>query len=318
VHDGIERLASISGVTLVSAADRIPLTFTSQATIIRLDGSPKSTQFQVKQSNVTPGYFRTLGIPILRGKDFRPSQTGTVIINQLLAERHFPEGDAIGRRIIYGVAPHLLTFEIGAIVANTKYFSLAEDPQEIIYLPLGEEQDTLYLFASTAAPANTMVESIRKSLQKPVSTALIEVNTLRDNLYLTLFPIRIGCTLLTVVGGIGLCLALIGFYSVLSYAVAQRTKEIGIRIALGASQSSVLQLVLSRSLSLVMCGVAVGTLASLGLAKPFRAILGTNVAYNVWSFGLAVTILLGVCFATALLPAYRALHVDPLRAIHYE
>jgi putative ABC transport system permease protein len=318
VHDGIERLASIPGVTFVSAADRIPLTFSSQGTIIRLDGSLESAQFPVRQSNVTPGYFRTLGIPILRGKDFQPSQTGTVIINQLLAERHFRAGDAIGRRIIYGLAPHLRTFEIQAIVANTKYFSLAEDPQEVIYLPLGEEQDTLHLFASTAAPTNMMIESIRKQLQRSVSNTLIEVSTLRDNLYLTLVPIQIGCTLLTLVGGIGMCLALTGFYSVLSYAVAQRTKEIGIRVALGASQSSVLQLVLSHSLSLLGCGVAIGTLASLVLAKPFRIILGTKISYDLWSFGLAVTILLAVCFITASLPAYRALRIDPLRAIRYE
>ncbi|HEY3457441.1 MAG TPA: FtsX-like permease family protein [Bryobacteraceae bacterium] len=287
VRDGVEQLASIPGVRFASAADRIPLTFTSMATVVHLEGKPESAQFEVRQSNVMPGYFRTMGIPLLRGKDFRPSETGTVIVNQLFAERHFPDGNAIGHRIVYGVAPHTWTFEIKAIVANTKYFSLAEDQQEIIYLPLSDEQDTLYLFASMAAPANTTADSIRKKLRDWAPTALIEVHTLRDNLYVTLLPIQIGCTLLTIVGGIGLCLALVGFYSVLSYAVARKTKEIG-------------------------------AVASLGLAKPLQAILGTNSSYSLWAFSVSVVILLGVCFATALLPAYRAVHIDPLRAIQYE
>ncbi|HYP07363.1 MAG TPA: FtsX-like permease family protein [Bryobacteraceae bacterium] len=320
VEEALDRLAGIPGLQSVGAAERIPLTFSGQATDVYLEGSEASRGFRVRQSNVTSDYFQTLGVRLLAGEGFVEGERRPVVmVNQLLARRRFGEDNAVGRRLMYRMRNGVVPLEIVGVVADTKYFSLGEEPQEILYLPLAQKQDTLHLFARTKGPAAALVEPVRKRLQAFSPSALVEVNTLRTTIGGTLLPNKIGSRLLAVLGAVGLAMAVVGLYGVLSYAVSLRTAEFGIRLALGATRVSIVGMVVRHSLLLLACGGVVGIGLAWAATKPLSQLLVSGIrADDPVAVGAVMAIVATVGVIAALIPAARVLRIDPLRTLRFE
>ena len=274
-------------------------------------------------NSVSPGYLDTLGIPLMRGRDFVNSDaTGAplvVIINETMAQRFWPGEDAIGKRFKF-FGDNDYTSVIG-IAKNSKYNGVAEDPIPFIYQPVRQNYTpnaTLHIRA--AGNAGGLGGAVRAAvLEIDPTLSVFNVRTLEQQVSDSLAGLRINVVMLTTFGVLALLLASIGLYGVASYAVSQRTREIGLRMALGANASSVLRLVLGRGLTLVAIGIALG----LGLALLGSRFISPDILPNVsvrdpLTFTATALLLTAVALLANYLPARRATRIDPLIALRSE
>ncbi|HJY26554.1 MAG TPA: ABC transporter permease [Pyrinomonadaceae bacterium] len=288
----------------------------------RNNGQPDegvSTGFNV----VGPGYFTTMQTPLLRGRDFteadRQGAPGVVVINATLASMLWNGADPLGKRIsLTGQKGPFL--EIVGVTRDGKYRSLGESPQPYVYQPVFQSYDPkMTMVIRTTGEPLSVTAAVREQIRildpnLPVS----DIKTLRDQLNFSLFPSRIAALTLGGFGVLALILAAIGIYGVVSYAVARRTHEIGIRIALGAKELSVLRLVIREGLFVVAVGLVVGLSLALVTTRLIEGFLYGVAATDAITF-LTVPIVLGVVAVLAsYLPARRATKVDPLVALRYE
>ena len=288
----------------------------------RNNGQPDegvSTGFNV----VGPGYFTTMQTPLLRGRDFteadRQGAPGVVVINATLASMLWNGADPLGKRIsLTGQKGPFL--EIVGVTRDGKYRSLGESPQPYVYQPVFQSYDPkMTMVIRTTGEPLSVTAAVREQIRildpnLPVS----DIKTLRDQLNFSLFPSRIAALTLGGFGVLALILAAIGIYGVVSYAVARRTHEIGIRIALGAKELSVLRLVIREGLFVVTVGLVVGLSLALVTTRLIEGFLYGVAATDAITF-LTVPIVLGVVAVLAsYLPARRATKVDPLVALRYE
>jgi putative ABC transport system permease protein len=288
----------------------------------RNNGQPEegiSTGFNV----VGPGYFTTMQTPLIRGRDFteadRQGAPGVVVINATLASMLWNDPDPLGKRISVA-GPKGPFLEVVGVARDGKYRSLGELPQPYIYQPVLQSYDPkMTLVIRTTGEPLSVTAAVREQIRTidpklPVS----DIKTLRDQLNFSLFPSRIAALTLGGFGVLALFLAALGIYGVVSYAVAQRTHEIGIRIALGARELSVLRLVIREGLFVVGAGLVVGLSLALVTTRLIEGFLYGVAATDAITF-LTVPIVLGVVAVLAsYLPARRATKVDPLVALRYE
>jgi len=288
----------------------------------RNNGQPDegvSTGFNV----VGPGYFTTMQTPLLRGRDFteadRQGAPGVVVINATLASMLWNGADPLGKRISL-TGPKGPFLEIVGVTRDGKYRSLGESPQPYVYQPVFQSYDPkMTMVIRTTGEPLSVTAAVREQIRildpnLPVS----DIKTLRDQLNFSLFPSRIAALTLGGFGVLALILAAIGIYGVVSYAVARRTHEIGIRIALGAKELSVLRLVIREGLFVVAVGLVVGLSLALVTTRLIEGFLYGVAATDAITF-LTVPIVLGVVAVLAsYLPARRATKVDPLVALRYE
>jgi putative ABC transport system permease protein len=323
-----QRLSGLPGVTAVSAASDPPLNGVGGSdNDFFIEGKPMPQPDQrpvAWYSSVMPNFHQTLGIPLLRGRTFNDHDTAdaqaVVLINQSMARRYWGDEDPIGKRISNGDPANPKWKEIVGVVGNVKYFTLEAEQPPMMYLPLPQAPDpgmTLALRTTgppleTAAAVRNAVWSLDKNLAMPSFTTmeqLVESASDQPRLLSTL----IGCFAM-----MALLLAAVGLYGVMAYMVTERTHEMGIRMALGATRGSVLGMILSQGLKLSAFGIAVGLLASLA----FTRVLGTFL-FHVGSTdpgtlaGVAL-LLVAVAFAASYIPARRAMQVDPMVALRYE
>jgi len=272
---------------------------------------------------IWPGYLATVGIPILKGRDFteadRGGAPGVVVINATLASMLWNGADALGKRISV-TGPKGPFLEVIGIARDGKYRSLGESPQPYVYQPVLQSYDPkMTLVIRTTGEPLSVTAAVREQIRMadpnlPVS----DIKTLRDQLNFSLFPSRVAALTLSGFGVLALFLAAIGIYGVVSYAVAQRTHEIGIRIALGAKELSVLKLVIREGLFVVGVGLVVGLSLAFVASRLIESFLYGVSATDAITF-LTVPIVLGVLAVLAsYLPARRATKVDPLVALRYE
>jgi predicted permease len=312
-------------VRSVALTSTVPLSLDYSSTSIYVEGqsTTSTTNLPVAVPNeISPDYFRTLEIP-LRGRDFterdNKDDSRLAIVNETFARRFFSGRDAIGRRFNFS-GPDKPYWEVIGVAADGKYNSLGEDPKAAFYRPLLRDYNTsVTLVARTVGDSRSVLAALRSELQRLDPTLpLYNVQTLTEHMSVPLFPFRMAATVLGSFGVLAIVLAAIGIYGVMSYVVAGRTREIGVRIALGAARRDVLILIIKQGMTLAAIGLGIGLLIAFGVAQLLAKLLFGVSPVDPLTFA-GVSLLLALVAALACyIPARRATKVDPMVALRYE
>jgi predicted permease len=320
------RINTLPGVEAASLASVLPLGWGSPEQAVLIDGqAPPAPDrpLRVDQNIITPDWFRTMNIALNAGRDFTAQDNanapGAVIINEAMAQRFWPDKNPIGQRFAIGEKQRRAV-EIIGVVRNSKHQMLDEEPRPVLYLPLQQQYEpNMILHLRSAVAPLSLVAAVRQTVQQlDANVPLFEIKTLAQRLHESIWPQRTMSTLVTIFGLLALLLAVIGLYGVLSYTVTQRTRELGIRIALGAQRKDVLKLILRQGMLLVGVGVGIGTLMALAMSRLLTGFLAGISATDPLTFVLVAVVLLVVAFLACYLPARRATKTDPLLALRHE
>jgi predicted permease len=320
----VGRVETLPGVVSASVADIVPLGGDASGGFVRVDGVETAEPLRVVLNSVGPRYFETLGIRLLQGREFLDGdRAGTplvLIVNRAFARATLPDQPVVGRTVrtddmllgtIVGVVEDSAYRSIGGPPSPSLYYAHAQRPVSSQYRPL-----TLHVRA-TASPASIFagVRDIVSSFDRTVTT---RVMLLSEAAGVELRLRRVATTLLGTIGGLGLLLAMVGLYGVLAFIVASRSKEIGIRMALGASARRVVRDHIWQGMRLALTGLGLGVVLSLILTRPLASVMvGLSPADPVAYASTALFLLLVALFASYL-PARRATRVDPLTAVRAE
>jgi predicted permease len=319
-----ERVAALPGVRAAALGANRPLERGLGGRFLiegRQSPSPQDGA-GVRTTSVGPGFFAAAGIPVLRGRPFtaadRDGAPTVAIVNQTLASQFWPGADPLGGRIRF--VGTKVPLEVVGVVADAKYGALGEPPQGYIYLPLLQSfggQATLWV--RTEQDPARLLDSVRRAVHDlDANLPITGVRTAPDILAQSLWAPRAAAAILAFFGLLGLVLAALGTYSVMSYAVERRRREIGIRMALGARRGAVLQRVLRQGLTLAACGLALGLLAAATTTRLIGSFLYGISPFDALTFGAASLTLAAVALLATLVPAWRATGVDPLIALRAE
>jgi putative ABC transport system permease protein len=323
-EDLIQRVEALPSVEQASTSSRLPLSGdvgSDPFMIEGLDIKPHDLPNAAWQI-VAPNHFRTLGLTLLRGRDFTAQDGNDVaIINETMARKYWPNAEALGKRLSLGLPRPENPFKtIIGIVADTPHGTLEAPPGRDCYLPVAARaMQRVWLFVRAAGEPASLSAAVRQQVwaidkEQPIGA----VRTMREFVAGTLAPRRFNTGLLTGFAALALLLAALGIYSVLAYAVTQRTQEIGVRLALGAQTGNVVRLVLRQSLALAMLGVAIGLASAWGATRLLQSLLFGVRATDPLTYGLVALVLLLVATLACLLPAWRATRIDPLVALRCE
>jgi predicted permease len=326
----VERLAATPGVRSFTIADNLPLGYIGMIGQISIEGQPPPTDgspIMAARQHVGLRYFETMGIPFLRGRDFTAQDTASservVIVNETLARRHWPNikdiGEVIGRRIRIGDA-HMPWSTIVGVAGDCKYFWLEEEQIDVVVEPLAQTYaPSFHALARTTTETPNIVAALRREVAALDPKLPIQnITTLRNQVGLRLWPARMLAGLMTALGVLGLLLAAIGLYGVMNYAVARRTREIGIRMALGAQARDMLKMVIGQGLRLTLAGVAIGLAVALAVVRLVANLLYGVSARDPITFVVVPLALAAVAWLACYVPARRATKVDPLVALRRE
>jgi putative ABC transport system permease protein len=277
----------------------------------------------IMNTSVSPGYFQTMQIPILEGRDFddrdRKGSQQTVIVNDRMAEMMWPGQSAVGKRILVGTDSHD-PLEVVAVVKTGKYRSLSEDPKPFYYYPMRQRRPAgMTLLVRTSGDPHALINAVRTHIQSlDRRMPVFAVKTLPEHMTWALWAPRMAASLSLAFGLVALLLSAVGLYSVMAYVVSQRTREVGIRMALGAQRRDVLRLMAAYGMSLAFIGLAIGLGLAFVLARALSAVLIGVSVYDLTIFLTAPVLLTLVAAAACVFPARRATKVDPLVALRYE
>jgi putative ABC transport system permease protein len=324
----LERAMSIPGVQSATLSSTIPLFQGGFARTVFLEGQDASDRRAGKLVQITVAssrYFETMGISILRGRApseiDQPNTPSVVVINETMAKRFWPDQDAIGKRFKF-FGQDFFNQVVG-IAKDSKYNFVGEDPIPYIYQATTQVyQPTVSLIVKAQNPS-AVLGTLRGEIQQlDRNLPLTSVFTLNDIFDQSLWAPRMAASLLLIFAGLSLLLAVIGIYGVMAYAVNQRTREIGIRMALGASRSEVLRMVVLQGLRLTVLGLVVGLGAALAATRLVSAALG-NLLVNVnptdlLTFVVVPLVLAAAALGASYIPALRATRIDPMVALRYE
>jgi predicted permease len=320
-----EQLERQPGVSAVTYADYVPLSVSAGSwEDLQVQGyvAAPSENMKIYRSLIAPGYFDLMKIPLLDGRDFtfRDDVDGlpVMIVNQEFVRRFIPTGTALGRRVNgWGQ-----WFTIVGVVQDSKIYRLTESPTPYFYVPIRQiyrPEMGLVFFVRTSTSIDSATSAMRRESQAvDPAVPVFDTSSLNESIGASLFGQRISASLLTVLGTVALLLAAIGLYGVIAYSVAQRTNEIGIRMALGAQASDVSRMVLARGAKLAAIGVFGGTLASLAISRLLSNLLFGVSATDLLTFLEAASLLTLVALAACYLPARRASRLDPVMCLRYE
>jgi putative ABC transport system permease protein len=321
----LSRLRSSAGVTGVTAADNVPLTGNSllAPTEMRADtaasgGNSANGTEQVYSNRVSPGFFATLKIPVLMGRDFtiedKSGSSSVAIVNQTLATRFWPNDNPIGRRL-HGPDGNWLV--VVGVVRNSKYSSLDESPECFLYRPLAQQYvSTATFLIRAAADPSTVIPIVKDEIASLDSTLTVyNLNKMEDRVGLSMLANRAAATVSSILGVLALVLSMIGTYGIMSFLVQRRRREIGLRMALGATQTNVLKSIVGKGMAWAGLGLIAGATSALMITKLLQRILYGLSAID--PLALCVTsVLLGMTALSAcIIPAIRASRIDPLSAL---
>jgi putative ABC transport system permease protein len=318
----MERLAAVPGVESATISTGVPLFGGGMGrTIFRDDqdaNDPRNGRM-TQVNEVGPAYFETLGIPILRGRAFTPNDrlgsTPVAIINEAMAKQYWPNEDPLGRRL--RTISDKTMREIVGIVKTVKVNSLGEEDRPYLYFPLEQNYGAQVTVQVRAAgdPA-ALLPTVRHAVQQvEPGMPLLNVNTFPNVLHQSLWAARMGTWLLGIFASLALLLASIGLYGVMSYSVSQRTRELGIRLALGARQQDVRNMVVLQGMLLAAGGVAIGFAVAFALARLIANLLFGVPPTDPATFAIIPVVLLTVAVLATYIPAWRASRVDPVEAL---
>jgi putative ABC transport system permease protein len=318
----VRSVATVPGVERVAAISRLPFSGGNSSRTFNRPGRKKTDQADIRIA--TPDYFRTMGIPLVRGRTFNEHDTKdsarVTIINEQCAKDVFPGEDPIGQ-YVENLGPKDEKLQVVGVVGNVRHLALETAPRPELYQPLGQGMWPLVNIAVRTSPENplTLLPAVQQAVWNVnKSVPLGNPRSMNDMIARTLLQKKFTMLLLGIFAGAALLLAAIGLYGVISYSVAQRTRELGIRIALGAQKRDVLRLILRQGMTLVAIGVVAGLAASIGLTRLMATLLyGVSATDPVTFLALSVT-LLSVAFVACWLPARRASTVDPIVALRAE
>jgi len=323
---GVERMQGLAGVQSASAITFLPLTGLASATSFLIQGRPAPPPGQNLVTNVRivqPGYFRTMGIPLRRGRDFTLADTAdaprTFVISESLARRYWIGEDPIGQRLIVNMGDDT-PGEIVGITGDVRHYGLDREATEMVYyshphLPLPFMS---FVLRTGGAPENLARDAVAVIRSMDAAQPVSDVQTMEALLAESVSPARFRLLLLGVFSGAALLLAAVGIYGVVSYSVTQRTHELGVRMALGARRGDILRLVLGRSTLLALAGVGAGLAGALALTRIMRRLLFQVTPTDPATFLLVALAMAAVAIAASLVPARRASRVEPVVALRYE
>jgi predicted permease len=320
------KVAALPGVRDVTAGWPLPFSDSHASISIAIDGRPvaKGDEPSEAVGLAMPGYFETMRIPLLSGRTFntqdQSKSTPVMIINQAFAKKYFPGENPIGKRVRSELGDGLVNHpmrEIVGMVGDTKHRGLTADPEPMYYLPYPQAVITNpYLVIRTNGAPGTIAESLRKTIaQMDSKIPVYQVSTLEAYRSKSVAQPRFQTLLLTCFAGIALLLSAVGLYGLLSYIVAQRSFEIGLRMALGAQRGNVLQLILNRGIALGSIGVALGIGASILLTRFLSSLLYGVKPLDPITFISVAVVLLAVSALASALPAMRAASLDPVKTL---
>ena len=327
----IRRVETLPGVKSAAVATNLPLTESGNSIGISIEGRPDPGPNHVPiviTRIVSPGYFETMGIPWLKGRVFteqdRAESTGVVVVSEMTARRLWPGEDPIGKRIggwSTDREPQRKWVQIIGVVKDVRQFELAADPKLQMYLPYEQAHffEPRALIVRTDVDPMSLAKTVRRTVweidkDQPVS----DISSMEEVVSQSVARQRFSMLLLGVFAGLALLLAAVGIYGVMSYSVAQRTREIGIRIALGAQRSDVLKMTVGEGLRLVSTGVVIGLAAALILTRVMSSLLFGVSANDPTTFITISLILVSVAVLASFVPALRATRVDPMFALRYQ
>ena len=325
----IERVESLPGVRSASLTDLFPLSVNYSSNSFYVEGETTDRGANVPTAMVASiglDYFSTMGVPVLAGRDFNEKDddkaTQVVIVNEAFVNQILPRVDsiydAIGKRV--RTRPDGPFREIVGVAKDGKYWTIGETPQPFVYFPLLQSYSSyMTLIVRTESDPQAMIGVIRGEVQKLDSNLpLYGIRTFTEHIGMSLFPARIAATLLTSFGVLALILSAIGIYGVVSYSVAQRTREIGIRMALGAQAADVLRLIAGRGIRLALIGISIGIAVAFLLTRFMESLLYGVSATDPVTFAVITGLLVLVVLLACYIPARRATKVDPMVALRYE
>lgn len=315
----MEEVETLPEVTAVGMTNGVPLGFSNSDRGVEIPGYEfaEGERRSLRYSYVSEGYLEAMGITLLEGRTFTRTddEAGppSIIINKRFADRFWPGESALGKVVSTAGADR----DVIGVVETGKYSSLGEEPKEFMYFPHREQfAFGMTLLARTRMNPQAVLGRIRGIVREmDADMPLYDVRTMEDHMGIALLPARLGGEILGGFGILGLLLAAVGVYGVMAYSVAQRTRELGIRLAVGADRSSVIRLVLGEGLRLAAVGTVLGLLAAAGVSQLIKGMLyNTNALDPVTFLGVPV-ILLSVAALAVYLPARRAASVDPMKAL---
>ena len=323
-----ERVTSTPGVESAAYASFTPMGYYNSGTRVWKEGQkslPLNEALSVGYSPVDEDYFRTLQIPILRGRAFtKQDEAATLrvaVVNETMAKRLWPGMDPIGHHFSYG-KPDDPEVEVVGVAKNGRYFEAMEDPQEFFYLPMSQRYSAIrVLHVRASVPPLTLAGPIQGEIHNlEPNLPVYDVELLRQSLQGPngFFLPRMGAIFASIFGVLGLLLALVGVYGIISYAVTLRTHEIGVRMALGAQGKNVLAMILRQGVILTGCGLLAGLVLSFAVTRFMKSLLFQVSTFDPLTFLCVSALLLGVSLLACYFPARRATTVDPLVALHYE
>jgi len=319
----IERVRTLPGVQSVTLARRLPLTLSGIAFAnVVIDGytPAKDEDMHLNYETVGPDYFRTMRIPLVQGRDFDERDNeharGVVIINETMARHYWTGGDALGRRIKLDKS----WLQIVGIAKDVKNRTLNEALQPFLYVPfLQDYRSNMILVARTVIEPKTMFHAVRaETAALDPKIPMFDAKTFEQHIGLSLFLQRMAATILSIFGLLALSLAAVGVYGVMAYAVSQRTRELGIRISIGASRSDVLKLILGQGLTLSVVGLIGGLVTALVVTRFSAHLLYGVSSADPVTFTVIALLLLGVAVVSGYFPARRATRIDPVVALRME
>ncbi|HEX4544071.1 MAG TPA: ABC transporter permease [Candidatus Acidoferrum sp.] len=323
----IERLRAIPGVQAVSSASVVPLSGYGWGDNIILAGAKERAKESPLFDRISPGYFNTMGITVLAGRDFNERDAATsqrvAIVNESFVKKILNGANPVGQhfQIEEYVGRPRPMYEIVGFVKDTKYYDLRDNFQPIVYVTtLQDDQPDQYAQLLIRSPLSLggLTSSIKNALADISPLISIEFTPLQRNIHDSLLRDRLMATLSGFFGGLAALLAMVGLYGVISYSVARRTNEIGIRMALGAQRLNIVNMVLEEAGLLLVIGLVVGTVLALFLGKTAGTLLYGLKPHDPLTITLAALGLAGVAILASYIPARRAAGLDPMAALRYE
>jgi putative ABC transport system permease protein len=327
-NQSMERMRNLPGVRSAGMVNFLPLYGgLGSATGFKIAGRPEPPPGQGPSTDVRvvdAGYFQTLGIPILRGRNFSDIEQReakrVILINEALARKHFPNEDPIGQRLDVAMFENPVLTEIIGVVGNVRYDSLIDEAPEAVYFPHPElAYPFMTLVLRTDGDPTAIAPAVQREIRaldpnQPVS----DVRTMDQVMSEAVSRSRFNTLLLGLFAGLATLLSAVGIFGVMNYSVALRTREIGLRLAVGAQPRQVLLLVLKQGLILTLAGVGVGLVAAFALTRLLTGLLFGVEAVDATTFLTMSLLLIMVSLLACYLPARRAMRIDPMLALRYE
>jgi predicted permease len=315
-------LKALPGVEAVGLARSVPLSLNSSDRGVGIPGyEPAPNEgMSIRYTMVTPGYFAAMGIPVLAGRPFGAEDgkdgTPTIIVNQKFADRFWPGENALGKIVETAGEDRVVV----GVVKTGKYFSLGEEPQDFMYFAQAQVWSfPMTIHLRTSGDPQALAPLVRREVERLDSAMPVaDLRTMTNQMGIALFPARLGGITLGLFGILGMILAAVGIYSVMAYSVTQRTREIGIRVALGANWGQVVRMVVKKGMGLVGIGVVLGLLAAFGTSSFMAGLLYGVSALDPVTFIGVPGMLCAVALLASFIPARRAAAVDPIKTLRAE